>query len=240
MEGWADMRILVVDDDIVICDLVEKYIMKYMAVHKPNIEVNIEKLMGVPHLLTYMDKGIRPDAVFMDVKLNKYNGIEMAVKLQELDAGLPVIFITGYIEYAKDIFKANPFHFLVKPIKQEDMNEVMAKLLAYMDKKDKPLIAIKEKDTTYFVNKKDIIYIEAAFNNVLIYTEDKIYKTKEIFRDIELKLEDVLIKSHRSYMVNPSKIKKVDSTQVEMCTGAIVPISRPRKKEFLEQLKETI
>lgn len=234
------MNILIVDDDSLICDLVEKYVVNYIDKHESGREVSIEKLLSVQHMLTYLDKGIRPDVVFMDIKLNKYNGIDVAIKLQEVDAGLPVVFITGYIEYAKDIFNAKPFHFLVKPIKQADMDNVMERLIKYIDRKEKPLLTIKEKETTYFVNKEDIWYIEASFNNVLVHTSEKVYKTKQLFRDIEKQLEDMMIKCHRSYMINPSRIKKIEKMQIELQSGVLVPISRPRKKEVYEQLKMSV
>ena len=191
-------------------------------------------------MLTYLDKGIRPDAVFMDIKLNKNNGIEEAVKLQELDAGLPVVFITGYIEYAREIFNAKPFYFLMKPIRQSDIDTVLERLVKYIDKKEKPLLAVKEKETTYFINKQDIWYIEASINSVLVHTGDRVYRTKQLFRDIEEQLSDVMIKCHRSYMINPARIKKIEKMQIELQSGVLVPISRPRRKQVYEQLRLSV
>lgn len=234
------MNILIVDDDNMICDIVEKHILSYMERQEPDIEVYIEKLVSVEHMLTYLEKGIRPDAVFMDIKLNKYNGIEVAIKLQELDAGLPVVFITGYIEYAREIFNAKPFYFIVKPVKQSDIDTVLERLTKYIDRKEKPLLVIKEKETTYFIKKEDVWYIEASVNSVLVHTSDRVYRTKQLFRDIEEQLGDMMIKCHRSYMINPARIKKIEKMQIELQSGELVPISRPRRKQVYEKLRLSV
>lgn len=234
------MEIFIVDDDVNMCDSIEKYVNNFIDVNEKKIDINIKKYTNVEYMLTYIEGGIRPDVIFMDIKLNKYNGIEVAAKLQALDAAITVVFITGYIEYSKDIFNAKPFDFLVKPIKQESINKVMDRIVLNEQNKEQLIMAVHEKDAIYFINKKDIIYVEAALKYTMIHTAERIYKTKTMFRDIELETEDLLVKCHRSYMVNPMRIKRIEKLEIELTNGEIIPISRPKKLEVYNRLKLAI
>lgn len=234
------MEILIVDDEAEVCEAIERYITKYSSNQSGLKDLHIKKFTSVPFMFTYLENGMRPDVIFMDIKLNKYNGIEVAAKMQNIDAAITVVFITGYIEYSKDIFDAKPFDFLVKPIRQVNIDKVMDKIVLNEQKKERSIMAVYEKDAIYFIDKKDIIYVEAALKYTMIHTTERVYKTKTIFRSIELETEDLLIKCHRSYMINPMRIKRIDNLEIELTNGDIVPISRPKKKEVYNRLKLAI
>lgn len=57
----------------------------------------------------------RADIVIMDIVFEQNNGITAAKTLQQLTRNVKIIFISGYLEYAADIFEADPFYFLAKP-----------------------------------------------------------------------------------------------------------------------------
>ncbi len=234
------MEILIIDDESCICDSLERSITDYLTDTGQSVDINIKKYTNVEYLLTYLEDGIRPDAIFMDIKLNRYNGIELAVRLQQMDAELTVVFITGFIEYSKDIFDAKPFDFLVKPLSRERVWKVMDRLLLNEQNKTRQIITVQEKDTTYFLDKKDVIYVEAALKYTYIHTTEKVYKTKTMFSIVEDEMKDFLVKCHRSYMVNPSRIKRMENMQLYLTNGDMVPVARPRKKEVYNRLGMTI
>ncbi|MDD3367256.1 MAG: response regulator [Lachnospiraceae bacterium] len=52
------------------------------------------------------------DILVMDTKLEDANGIQVVKELQERNSELQVIYLTGHVDYAKDIFEMNPACFL--------------------------------------------------------------------------------------------------------------------------------
>jgi len=227
------MEILIVDDDKNICEYIEQAINNHMNIGN---DCYVKTFDNVPFLLSYIEDGGRPDVIFMDIRLNMHNGIEIASKLQQHDNNITIVFVTGYIEYAEDIFEAKPFDFLVKPITQEKLDKVLKKLITNQNSKEHTCIKVLENGAIYYINKKDIIYVEAALKYSIIYTDKKTYKTKTMFKILEKELEDNLIKTHRSFMLNPSRIKKIEGLEIEMINGDIVPISRSKKKEIYDKL----
>lgn len=230
------MNILIIDDERNVCDIIEVFLRSWLERREPERDMNIMSFYGIPGLLSYFDDGNKADIVFMDIKLKKYNGINLACKIQEINKKAIVIFMTGYIEYAEEIFKAKPFHFLIKPITAERVDEVMDRAVEFQKEISKRMLCFKIENVAYCVDKNDIYYIEAAGKNVNIYTKEKSYRVNASFKTMESQTEDILLKCHRSYIINPEKVRKFSRTQVYLISGEIIPISRSNSREICEKI----
>ena len=69
-----------------------------------------------------------PDAVFLDIDMPKFDGLELALRIQEQCHGIIVIFITAYSQYALDAFKVHPLDFLLKPVRRMRLDDCIAHL----------------------------------------------------------------------------------------------------------------
>ena len=67
----------------------------------------------------------RMDLAFLDINMRFMDGITMAKKLQELYPECNIIFCTGYTEYALDALEIYCSGYLLKPITQEGVQEVL-------------------------------------------------------------------------------------------------------------------
>ena len=63
------------------------------------------------------------DIAFLDVMLNRMDGIALAEALRRTHPGLPVIFCTGHAEFALDAFRIHADGFLMKPIEPADVQK---------------------------------------------------------------------------------------------------------------------
>lgn len=230
------MNILIVDDDAITCDTLEGYIKSYFLTKNPGFSVNVEKFTNLQWMFTYFENGNTADAVFMDILLKDSNGIHEAIKLQQVNSSMALVFITGYIEYAKNIFDAKPVYFLVKPIEQKDMYKALDKVMEYRDRNINDTLTFKDDGIVYKINKRDIIYIEASGKNVRIFVENKVYKANDSLKNIMEKTKDRLVQCHRCYLINTEKIRKLDKFQIEMMSGHIIPVSRGKRKEIYDIL----
>ena len=72
-----------------------------------------------------------PDLFLLDIEMPGMNGYELAVKIREIGQKAPIIFMTGNSkrEYVVKAIKIGAAHFIVKPIKKE---EVLAKISKYV------------------------------------------------------------------------------------------------------------
>lgn len=72
-----------------------------------------------------------PDLVITDISMPHMDGIQLSAKLYQLNPNIKIIFISEYseFEYAKKALNLHIFDYLIKPIRQEQLTEVMETVL---------------------------------------------------------------------------------------------------------------
>jgi two-component system LytT family response regulator len=75
-----------------------------------------------------------PDIVFMDIHLADGSAFHI---FESVKINCPVIFTTGYDEYALKAFKVNSIDYLLKPIREKDIKGALDKWELFQHKKDK-------------------------------------------------------------------------------------------------------
>lgn len=98
----------------------------------PDIEVVGEARNGREALKLIAEK--KPDLVFLDIQMPGLSGFEV---VQQLDAEtMPLIlFLTAYDEYAVRAFEVNALDYILKPIDEERLNQVLEKVRGNLDQK---------------------------------------------------------------------------------------------------------
>ena len=106
--------------------------------------------------------------------------------------------------------------------------------------KDEPYLSFSNDTGKYKVLYKNLRYAETCKRNVLLHFEGQeqiIYKNmKEIASLLETQRK--FTKCHASFLVNLSYVKSVENLQAVLTTGERIPISQPKRKEFMEKLAE--
>lgn len=105
------MKAVLIDDELPCLTELAFLLRKY-----PDIEVT-GLFSSAAEALDKMEC-LRPDAVFLDIDMPRMNGLELALRIQALCAGVVVVFVTAYPQYALDAFKVYPLDYLLKPVKE--------------------------------------------------------------------------------------------------------------------------
>ena len=182
-----------------------------------------ESSMAIKYLAT-----LKPDIAFLDINMPKKDGISVLNEINELELSTKVIFITAHNNYLLDALKKNAFDYLMKPIKTQDLEDVIERYSIIQAKKrsipqtdDKQQIAIKQNNNkiviknaqqTLIFESKHIAYIKADGSYTTINLFNK--KTYIISRNIG-KVESLFPKEHffkisRSIIVNTNYINRID------------------------------
>ena len=119
------MKVFIADDEVWIIirlkKLIEKSGLPFQVVGEAN--------NGVAALEEIEEK--KPDVLISDIRMPGYNGLELLEKLNEKELGTKVVFISGYaeFEYAQSAVRLGAFDYLLKPVEQEKLNDVLERLL---------------------------------------------------------------------------------------------------------------
>ena len=107
-------NILVIDDDVDICTLLNRYLSKngFSVTTAYSGKAALESIINQV-----------PDIVLCDFRLEDMNGSELLEKIKQRNPGLPVIIMTGYsdVRTAVHIMKAGAFDYVTKPLLPEEI-----------------------------------------------------------------------------------------------------------------------
>ncbi|MBR7090504.1 MAG: response regulator [Lachnospiraceae bacterium] len=73
----------------------------------------------------------KPDVIFTDIRMPGLSGLELLQAIPEVSPDSKVVIITGFAEfsYAKEAVQHHAFDYLLKPIKEEDLQRVMTAIV---------------------------------------------------------------------------------------------------------------
>lgn len=115
------MRVLLIDDEKPCLEELAYLLGKY-----PDVEI-LGMYTHSRQALAALES-VQPDALFLDMDMPSPNGMELALQIQSLYAGIMIVFVTAYSQYALDSFKAFPLDYLLKPIKEARLDSTIEQM----------------------------------------------------------------------------------------------------------------
>lgn len=67
------------------------------------------------------------DLAFIDIKIGRENGLQVAAQLRALASGMDIVFVTSHKEYALESFGAYPLDYIVKPVTRSRLEATLAR-----------------------------------------------------------------------------------------------------------------
>lgn len=176
--------------------------------------------------------------------MEELSGMDVAHVIRRKAPHMSVAFATAYAEYAVDGYKVQALDYLLKPIKEADIERVLNRYLNLRPKQEKVLI-LETDNELQRVSMNDIIFIEARGREVMITLENNIFKIKKSLIEMTGLLDEKqFIKTHRSYLVNLQHVIQLLKADVELDNGDLIPLSRRSAKDvqtaFINFYKETV
>lgn len=220
------LKIVLVDDEIVQHNLIKK---------------TIENLSEVSEFLTYQSpktflfdweelKDV--DTVFLDVEMPEMNGLDLAKQLRQKDRDIPIVFMTAYSQFALESYEVNAFDYLLKPIDQEKVENLLKRLKSIKPTLEPTLFV--ELDGLHKLIQNQIYALEAQGHQTKIILENESLLVRESFSSLKNRLCSDFVMSHRSYLINLNHVKQVQSDTVILENNERIPLSRRMVKVFSE------
>lgn len=228
------MKVLVCDDDARILDnITDMLLVESNSFQK---KILTKCFVKCSEMLDYIDM-IRGavDLVILDIVFIDEDGISAARQIQEKYPNIKIIFITGYIEYAPDIFEVLPIYLLDKPIKQEKLHASLERAFNMMSSAKRSCIKIKVQNKIRSIKVEDIEYIESDMRKVIFHcAHEKISLYKKL-SEVEAELSSDFVRCHQSYIVNTAYIREITKNSLMMMSGKVLPVSKSRYKNLLQR-----
>lgn len=182
-----------------------------------------------------------PDLLFLDIRLPEMDGMETARKLREKYGKMILIFITALEEYVFQAFDVGAFHYLVKPVSEEKLKEVLGRATGQHREAAgrKPVweeksIVIKSGGVSNKIRLAHVVYAEVYNRKVVIHKTDGDVEYYGRLGALEKMAGEDFFRSHRGYLVHFKYVEKYDASMIWLKGGTAL-MAKQKYPEFVRK-----
>ena len=183
------------------------------------------------------------DVLFLDIDMPYHNGMDIAGYINEQGLKTILIFITSHDALVYQTFAYRPFGFIRKTYIDQEIDELVKRVNRELLENKQELVFRKGQELIRVLI-KDIIYIEAEKNYLMIRTGDDMIRIRETMTNALNELQcKGFIRCHKGYLVNADCIEKLRNSEVLLKAGdesIALPVGRSYEKEVRKKILEIL
>lgn len=176
------------------------------------------------------------DLAFLDIYMERMNGIETARRLRQMGMMAPIIFLTATSEFAVESYDVHAAGYLLKPLDKGKLYGLLDYVLRPVDRRR---ISLKCRGQHRYFYIDEIVWVSSEKHTVTLHMQDgKQFFTSEKLNDIEALIDDRrFLRSHQSFLVNMDYIADVQEDFI-LRDGTRVPIRVRSRKQLTDFYRE--
>lgn len=206
-------------------------------------EIQLVKTFLDPNkALDYLSGNEDIQLVFLDIQMNKLNGLKLA---ENLNKKIKVVLTTAYPDFALQGFDLDVTDYLLKPFSFDRFHRSVKKVMQVIsetEEQENPMVnASPSLDDYIFVRcdhktKKiqisEITYIEGSGNYVTIHTFQSKYLVLQNLKKFEEQLLPYrFVRVHKSYIISIAHLDSIEKSSVKVANEEI-PLSDSYKESI--------
>lgn len=219
------IKIAICDDEEYYRNRIGKLLDTYMREH--DLDGVMDIFPSGKEFLKKRENIVRYDVVFMDINMDEMDGIETAMQMRKYHSDTCLVFVTAYMDYVLEGYKAEAVRYLMKDALDTSLAECMDAVLKKLQMKSKTFSFVEGSRKLYLDN---ILYVESSrHKSVFTYLSSEIvqYQIYEKLDVIEKRLEGCgFLRIHKSYLVNMRHIRKISNYTAVLDSGEEFPVPR--------------
>ena len=226
------IKIAFCDDDMEVLHQMNELLDRYRV--ERNEDITYAAFQSPFELLTEIEKGIRPDILFLDVVMPGQNGMDVAKEIRQYDTNMKIIFLTSSPEFAVESYTVGAYFYQLKPIWEESFFRLMDAVLAECEKKKKNSLILRSKDGITRIDLQQLEYCEVLGRKLLFHLENgAVLESAGSLDDLagQLMQYSNFFRPHRSFLVNMEYIQNISSRSIKMVNDAEIPIPHGKCSE---------
>jgi two-component system, LytTR family, response regulator len=248
--GGTKLKVVIIEDEQKSLELLRDLI-------NSNGSVKIAGFTTNPGVAIDLINRVKPDILFLDIRMPGINGFEILDGLSELKSVAPVVvFTTAFDEFAVQAFEYAAFDYLLKPIDPERLAKTLDRCIAIKqsgtDQKPHLLREVLNKliyrnvSGIVIIDPSELVYVEAAGNYSSFRLSDGRNETVTVsLGKVEEQLDPLyFFRTGRTFLINLRFLKKINSKKRECILHSNgkdfkCDISHDKIKILLDRLKNS-
>lgn len=214
------LRALIVDDEPPACRRLAGLLVELGATVAGTAGTAAEALRLLDH--------VPVDAAFVDVRLPEVDGLALGDRLRR--QGVPVVFVTGFADFALPAFDLGAVDYLLKPVSRDRLGRTLARIAprpAVTPGIDR--LCVREGQDRLLLPLPGVLYLRRDDDVTTVALDQDTLRVREALHQLEVVLAPHgFFRCHRAYLVNLRRVRR------------IVPWSRDAQSLLLDDPKETL
>lgn len=194
------IKIAFCDDDMEVLHQMNELLDRYRV--ERNEDITYAAFQSPFELLTEIEKGIRPDILFLDVVMPGQNGMDVAKEIRQYDTNMKIIFLTSSPEFAVESYTVGAYFYQLKPIWEESFFRLMDSVLG--------------RKLLFHLENGAVLEGAGSLDDLA----GQLMQYCNFFRP------------HRSFLVNMEYIQNISSRSIKMVNDAVIPIPHGKCSEI--------
>ena len=233
------MKLAIIDDEKAFAERLRSYVLTLFAEKHTAVDITVT---DNSEFILYNGKQF--DVILLDIEMPSCSGIHLASKLNEkknIDEKPYIIFVTNRDGLVFDALKQQPFSF-VRKSHLDDLKPCFDRLIMLCE--SDIYYPIKTGRDIERVALKDIFYLEKQKNYVIYHTSRGMISERTTLDKKSDLLNKGFLRTHIGYMVNIRCIEKIQTADISLSDGTIIPLSRKYnesvRKQFFEWMAKEV
>lgn len=185
----------------------------------------------------FLDSKVKYDLVFLDIVMEGLNGIETARRLRERDMSCLIVFLTGSSEYAWEAFPVHPFDYLLKPVNQARLEQVLGEARRALERGER-VLPLKVGRQMEAVSVLTVRHVCARDHYVFVaLTDGRELKCYMKFGEIQTMLgeEPQFLACNRGVLINMDEVRSFDGECFVMNDGQRFAVRLSERSQIRER-----
>lgn len=221
------LRIAICDDEQFYRTKIKNLLRKYLE--KQEMQYELHCFLSGEEFLDECDNHAGFDIVFLDINMEKMDGIRTAERIRAYYSDTCIVFVTAYIDYALEGYKVSAVRYLMKDTLDIALEECMTAIFKKMQVARVSFSFLEGEKCLYTDN---ILFVESRGHKSIFHymgSGREVYQIYDKLDAIERKLDGCgFIRLHKSYLVNMKHICRISNYGAYLDTGERLPVPRLR------------
>ena len=222
------IRVMVVDDSILARTVISQGLGKH-----PQIEV-VGSCFSGQDALNKVGQ-LKPDVITSDIEMPGMDGVETARNLRKIDKNVILLFVTRMTQYACRGYEVEALDFIVKPVDKYSFALKIARAVSRSAARYGNTLMFRVDGEYVSIRLNMLKYVETDGHYVVYHTFDGLFREYASLKSVEKRLGENFVRCNSCYLVNLRFVTGVRKNNV-VIDGEELPISRPKKQEFMNAL----
>ncbi|MGN1004628.1 MAG: LytR/AlgR family response regulator transcription factor [Oscillospiraceae bacterium] len=182
-------------------------------------------------LLSAIQNGAQFQILLLDVMMDGLDGMALAAALREMGDHTAIVFISSNREMAMRGYEVEALRYLAKPVDRARLQEAL--MYCYRTRLEQKEILLPTAGGQSRILLSDLVYAETWERGVRLILKDGQTETGMKISELAAMLpERQFVFCHRTILVNLAFIQSIRYCELELKSGARLPVSKYRQSEI--------